>query len=748
MFTTFSTGGRSTSSTTTAASSTNTRPKRAQVARACDTCRANRTKCDENAPCVNCKNRGVSCSNASRPLSNRLETKDSIVRSGLVSHLQTPPSEPVDESHKRRRQSSPPDTAAPSRAISISSAVSSRAISVSSAAPPHAISVSPATSLRVISRDAFSSAYYVDRVAGYLSTALGRTVSTSELQPISAATSFVSPVSLIPRGTPSDVAMYFSREPSTPLSRPHEEQFLNLYWQSYQCIFPIFDEDTFMQHYESLWVDSTTYRRACPLVDSTLALCMQYGTAFDCNFVSHSTGADVEAQDASVAGNHFFARCQDRLASDIETPTLATVQAQLLSAVYLINASFVKTALTTLASAVRVAHLIQLQHAAPDHLPPRERSLRKRVWWTLFALERQLSMELGQPCIIQLSTCSCEPPGTSLDVPTNTQMIVENEDINWLSFHQQWVKLVTISSAIKNSFFKKQSEVIGQSQRTIYEDAKVLESLASFLNINLRTIKSWRENVPTSLKGNWQGNADPFSTHRTAIRLNTSGPLWLQRQQVILVVRYHDMMMSLFRPFYRFSPGSTSTTPLSDTHNIACVNHAITITLILHHVSTETDILSGSYEACKIQWNAILTIIGFMLANPVCPPTSAARKTIQSAISVFSIFGANYNFAKSASEITRLMNEQVVQLIGKFWTSVNGRPTPNVSPISALGQSFPSSTERLLPDASTMDFLSQYDVATEVNDGTSSLPLTFDGFMSADGPWGNGDFVDQWTTLH
>lgn len=40
------------------------RQKRSQVSRACDGCRIHRTKCDNNRPCSNCKNRGKHCSNS------------------------------------------------------------------------------------------------------------------------------------------------------------------------------------------------------------------------------------------------------------------------------------------------------------------------------------------------------------------------------------------------------------------------------------------------------------------------------------------------------------------------------------------------------------------------------------------------------------------------------------------------------------------------------------------------------------
>lgn len=51
------------SSTHTKSQLRSSRPKRIQVARACDWCRIHRIKCDSEQPCTNCQSRGGECSN-------------------------------------------------------------------------------------------------------------------------------------------------------------------------------------------------------------------------------------------------------------------------------------------------------------------------------------------------------------------------------------------------------------------------------------------------------------------------------------------------------------------------------------------------------------------------------------------------------------------------------------------------------------------------------------------------------------
>ena len=53
-------------STDVKSATTTARPKRLQVTRACESCRINRIRCDDNQPCKNCKARGVKCSNTGK----------------------------------------------------------------------------------------------------------------------------------------------------------------------------------------------------------------------------------------------------------------------------------------------------------------------------------------------------------------------------------------------------------------------------------------------------------------------------------------------------------------------------------------------------------------------------------------------------------------------------------------------------------------------------------------------------------
>lgn len=249
-----------------------------------------------------------------------------------------------------------------------------------------------------------------------------------------------------------------------------------------------------------------------------------------------------------------------------------------------------------------------------------------------------------------------------------------NEDITWLSFHAQSAHLVSLAIGIQSGFHAKCAELLERKAlKTIYEDPFSLEELAGFLARNARVVYEWACNVPESLKIPRKGSGEPFSTERTPLNLDQFSPLWLQRQRILLELLYHHLQMSNFRSFLRFPPGSSSITPLSDCHSINCLNHAVALTNILHQVLTETDLLRGWSAVFQYQWDAALCILGFVLANPVCPPTPGARKCIQTAIQCLENIGDYFPVAKRAVQTMREAGAQAEMLAERFHNTLSFR---------------------------------------------------------------------------
>lgn len=678
------------------------RPKRRQVSRACDWCRLNRIKCDDSQPCQNCHKRGGHCtrSNEKEPLSlptaNRYlevlllskNTADSLYRE--IQELRRQITE-LQEQLKLATQNtndqvsayaSPAQSNGSVQATTTNPAASHEKSSLS-AGKWEGIQLPEGKGGALIHYGPLSSAYFADRMRRYLLEVLRE--STSEI-------SFSLSLSQLEQST-GNLLLPSSFDQNQlwntnldidgvrdleELSRAQEEYFLDLLWQSFHCIYPVILEDEFREYYHSLWTNSADQikRQPSALVDSILAVCMQYGTSFLTSDGQGSiNGYHVEA--GSATSRALYRRFQIFILDEIERPSLMTLQSQVYSIVFLYNESSLSSAHISLGSALRTAQMLRL-HSKPSHeLSSREKQLRHRIWSTLSTLDSQISMALGQSPLIQSCVIdhSSSRDGQEESLISGSMLISpNNEDITWLSFHVQSVHLVSLARGVQNGFHAKCAELLERKAlKKIYEDPFSLEELAGVLARNARVVYEWARDVPGSLKIPRKGSGQPLSTERTPLNLDQFSPLWLQRQRILLELLYHHLQMSNFRSFLRFPPGSSSITPLSDCHSINCLNHAVALTNILHQVLTETDLLRGWSAAFQYQWDAGLFILGFVLANPVCPPTPGARNCIQTAIQCLEIMGDYLPLAKRAAQNMREVGAKAEILAERFHNTLSFR---------------------------------------------------------------------------
>ncbi|KAL8912049.1 MAG: hypothetical protein Q9171_002902 [Xanthocarpia ochracea] len=525
-----------------------------------------------------------------------------------------------------------------------------------------------------------SSFYFIGRMSSYLASALQQPHSDHHLQLNSASRSFATPTTL-KRGSLDDAGVS-TDGPTTAdtLSGMQEDYFLGLFWQSYHCILQIIDEVEFKEHYKSLWVAPGKSRKPSALVDIVLALCMQYGVAFvPRSGATQQTEGDVDGNDATIAGRWLYRRSQSLLSAELESPTIVTLQCHILAVCYLCNASFQNMAHSTLAIAVRTAQILGLHLEPPINLTRKAKELRRRIWWTLFAVESKTCMKLGRPLSAQISEVSCSLPADDpeLALLSGSSFASFGDNVTWHSYNLQNTKVILAARAIYVSFHDKCAEVLAPSEgTTLYSDAHSLEACAQFLSASMECLQTWRLEVPDGLRTKRKGSGESLSTDRSPLDLELYAPVWLQRQRLLLELLYHNLAMNLHRPFISFSNVSSSSLQHTRGHASACVDHAIAITDIMYQMLTETDTLRGWHEAFQWQWNATLSLIGYVLAYPLSPSTLSARQAIDSAIDVFETFGRNFVIAASAANVTRDLTAKADFLIRCF--SGNGLMTPTI----------------------------------------------------------------------
>lgn len=603
-----------------------------------------------------------------------------------------------------------------------------------------------------------SSSYFLNRLASHMSLVLQLPDVGHRMQPNAASRVFAGPTTSRADGSEEYVTAPEGQTACEHLSRAQEDYFLGLFWQSYHCTMPILNEAEFREHYESLWVAPNPIhgpsRKPSPLVDIILALCMQYGMAFvPQNDTSQAFPAEFDSNDSTIAGRGLYRRCQTLLSGHLENPCILTLQCHIFSAIYLRDASFLNMAHNTLAVAIRTAHTLGFHQEPPDHFPPAQKELRRRLWWAVYSLESKACLALGRPWLAEISQVKCHLPSDDheLALLSGPNFASAFEDITWLSYHVQCVKLTVAARAAHVAFERRCEQVLNASgEETFYGNPQTLETLAAFLSQSLQCIRTWVQNVPDTLKTKRKGGEEPFSTNRSALEVDPFAPLWLQRQRLLLELLYHYLITNLYRPFICFSNESSSSTSLADGNSISCVNHAIASTNIIFQVLSGTDVLNGWHEAYQFQWNATLSIVGFIFANPVCPPTPTARKTLDRAIDVFDMFRHNFCVAASATNVTRDLAAKVDSFINRF--RPGSTPSTSSQQISSLPTPTMSRQDAFANDSAGLGVISPLDFgdASFLNqiafpDG-KAFEFPIDSFSGFEWPLmeGNGIHSDLW----
>lgn len=601
-----------------------------------------------------------------------------------------------------------------------------------------------------------SNTYYISRLRSDLTIALQQPQSDDHIQPNSASQIFVSPTA----SKPSDSSLEetaLSADLGTSgsyLTPTQEDYFLSLFWESYHCTFQILDEGEFREHYRSLWNTSSSTRKPSPLVDIILAICMQYGLAFLPREVSSSKPKTVvDGNDATIAGRWYYHRSQMLLNSQLESPSMMTLQCQILAIKYLCNASYQNMAYSGLATAIRTAHLLGVHLEPPADMPREQRELRKRIWWTLYCMECKTCMKLDRPWSAPFSLISCQLPADDhqLALVSGSNFASYGDDLTWLTYTLQMTKMMLAVRSIFVAFADKCGDVVA-SGRGIYKDPQTLEECATFLESQMGVLRSFEIQLPDGLKTKRKCGGLPFSTDRTMLDIELYAPLWLQRQRLMFELLYHNLALNLYRPFICFpssfatevpsqtSSAFTNLTPVTDSHANSCIEHAMAITRMMHQILTGSEILSGMHEAFHFQWNATVSLIGFIMAYPLAPLTPEVRENVDNAIAVFETFGKHFAVGASAANVTRNLVSKADYLKERFrarLASLETSDTPDLRR-SYLGT---LSVDNVDPSQSP-DFMELMNFPIS---GTTDLGFSLDPFTDLEQFYpGSANSADTW----
>ncbi|KAF9770125.1 hypothetical protein IL306_012358 [Fusarium sp. DS 682] len=431
------------------------------------------------------------------------------------------------------------------------------------------------------------------------------------------------------------------------LSATQEAFFLDLFWDSWHCCYQLLDESELKAHYKSLWAEPIrNARKDSALVDIVLALCMQFGVTS----LPRQSGckAEVNSRDAAIAGRWLFQRCQRLIASDLERPTLETFQCQLWSAIYLSNASYQNMAQNMLGVAARTAYTLGLHVEPGNELPPREREARKRAWCILYMFETRSCIRLGRPWVTQTQQITPFIPSGGSRIPSG--------GVAQLGYTSERAKLTEIARAGFDDAFNHRSRAVSSEASPQSQD----QSRAYYAG--MQRLRAWAEALPGNLKTARRGDGKPLSTDLSDIEIEPFAPIWLCRQRLMLELFYHELMLTLGRHFIGQSLTRTGYTCSPEMTKLAETSalHAAATTQLLYQVYQEYDILNGWYEPFNCQWNAAITLVGYLLTtHNDSAVVSVAHTALSQSITVLERMGEFFGTASSAAGVIKTLHQKL-----------------------------------------------------------------------------------------
>ena len=544
--------------------------------------------------------------------------------------------------------------------------------------------------------------YFIDRMAKFLSINLDHNHSAEQMSLYGSTRALLGDPPGISQSKPVGAN---TQESSTVvasqkyLSLTQEEYFLDMYWSSYHTgLFPILNEGEFREHYRSLWIASDNTRKPSALADIVVAVSMQLGISM----LASTKQKEMSPVDATMAGQWYFQRCRTLVAYELESPTLATVQALLLSAIYLCSGAFHNMSDNVAAQAARAAYTLGLHHDPSDALPQPERELRRRLWWALVILDTKIGLKLGRPLQFYHSQSSPALPDDQLQstVEAGSNYSPLGDTATWLSFNLHNTKLFLIARSAQTAFYSKELGL--QDGQFVWDNQPVLESLAESLHPYVQSLQQWALDIPDALRMKRQNNSSAFSTDASKLQIELFAPAWVQRQRLHLELTYHYICFCLYRPLISYtSVFAPTAVHLAEQSAL----HAIALTDITHQALTTTSVLTGWHEAFQWQWSAAITLVGFVVAYPQAPSIAAAKKAIDTSIAVFEIFGESFVIGSKAANTMRSLVTTVDLLRRRQ---------------AAAGLYIPSDIQPVVPD----------ELRSGMDSFMASEPFDFDGITS------------------
>ncbi|KAK9364603.1 fungal-specific transcription factor domain-containing protein [Lipomyces kononenkoae] len=451
---------------------------------------------------------------------------------------------------------------------------------------------------------------------------------------------------------------------SNALLKSHRSYYLRLFWDVCHPLLQIMSETEFAELDalpQPTMCDEYSARSA--LVDSMIALGIQHSHAS--GLAGRILGLQQppsrqyyhagQSPEATWPGFEYFHRCRECMRTNTDV-TLEALRCHALMVLYLMKGSAFRDAYNLLGITVRKAYIAKLHRLPPSHLSEAGKTARMQLWWMLFSLDLQCSLQLNMPPASQKSLVKCPFPAEDALARYVSSPSHREEGMNAYTYSIRLVNLAVIVTDIGACV----------STADLVDDygncPAALERHALNLSSALQSLEVWHNQLPSELLLSKCENG-PSNTVMLDFDRHLALPTWLQRQTVLLELHYHNTYTLIQRPFirlrYTYSNGASGMITPPDSqqphmeHIASALYHATIIVDTVFTVCSMSDVLYGWSEVLQPLWNATLTIMAYVYVNSPSPVAPRALDSLTRAQAVFESFSPTCPTALSAKCIVQ-----------------------------------------------------------------------------------------------
>ncbi|OHF01514.1 hypothetical protein CORC01_03270, partial [Colletotrichum orchidophilum] len=322
----------------------------------------------------------------------------------------------------------------------------------------------------------------------------------------------------------------------------------------------------------------------------------------------------------------------------------------------------------TLGQAVRIAQGIGL-HVEKDKNNPRhtvETETRRRIWYSIYVLDRLLSLQLGRPAAVHEDDFDVPLPSRRADF-----------EIDWEASHME----LPVEESSGGDYFLAVigfSQILGRALRDVFgpRHAQLTSENALRTRDLDRQLVDWKSRLPRRLRFDLGHAFDQNFAFK--------------RQRNILAVKFHHLRALLHRPYLcypllRGLDDTSSTLSQVDWHLVSvsektCVAEARETARLLHGVSSEKDLVHDfpwwQMISCLLCASSIL-LISSTFTQPMAEDEAVfdaegLSDDAETCLKMFEALSCNSSSAKSARDMLKGLKE-----CGVDWKSKNP-PRPAV----------------------------------------------------------------------